>query len=97
MPLTVAPLRRLVFAFKVVFRDNVDPEDIVSKHIKLLHRYNEAKDATQVLVSLSFPERRSDFFHPFFLLPDLDWQGTHVLPYALVCFSDCTLTAGVST
>lgn len=29
-------------------RDGVDPDKIVSKHIKLLHRYNEAKDATQV-------------------------------------------------
>ncbi|KAI6154099.1 DNA repair protein, partial [Pisolithus tinctorius] len=25
-------------------------ETIVSNHIKLLHRYNEAKDATQILV-----------------------------------------------
>ncbi|KAI0652658.1 Swi5-domain-containing protein [Trametes meyenii] len=25
-------------------------EQIVSKHIKLLHRYNEAKDATQILI-----------------------------------------------
>ena len=27
---------------------DVDAEKIVKKHIKLLHRYNEAKDATQV-------------------------------------------------
>ncbi|KAF8555143.1 hypothetical protein OG21DRAFT_1508082 [Imleria badia] len=25
-------------------------EEIVSRHIKLLHRYNEAKDATQILI-----------------------------------------------
>lgn len=31
-----------------LFRGGLDPEKIVSKHIKLLHRYNEAKDATQV-------------------------------------------------
>ncbi|KAF8489781.1 hypothetical protein F5888DRAFT_1621695 [Russula emetica] len=27
-----------------------DAQQIVSRHIKLLHRYNEAKDATQVLL-----------------------------------------------
>ncbi|KAI0284841.1 hypothetical protein BC826DRAFT_942158 [Russula brevipes] len=27
-----------------------DAQKIVSRHIKLLHRYNEAKDATQVLL-----------------------------------------------
>ncbi|KAI0756152.1 DNA repair protein [Daedaleopsis nitida] len=25
-------------------------EEIVSRHIRLLHRYNEAKDATQILI-----------------------------------------------
>ena len=29
-------------------------EEIVSKHIKLLHRYNEAKDATQVHLIASY-------------------------------------------
>ncbi|KAL1709458.1 DNA repair protein [Schizophyllum commune] len=29
---------------------DVDAEKIVKKHIKLLHRYNEAKDATQILI-----------------------------------------------
>ena len=29
-------------------REGVDADKTVSKHIKLLHRYNEAKDATQV-------------------------------------------------
>ncbi|KIM48711.1 hypothetical protein M413DRAFT_37390, partial [Hebeloma cylindrosporum] len=27
---------------------NEDPEKIVKRHIELLHKYNEAKDATQV-------------------------------------------------
>ncbi|KAG6380676.1 hypothetical protein JVT61DRAFT_5048 [Boletus reticuloceps] len=30
------------------FRQHENAEEIVSRHIKLLHRYNEAKDATQV-------------------------------------------------
>ncbi|KAL4261901.1 SWI5/SAE3 family protein [Pleurotus pulmonarius] len=29
---------------------NVDAEKIVKEHIKLLHEYNEAKDAAQVLI-----------------------------------------------
>lgn len=31
-------------------RKEEDASAIVSKHIKLLHRYNEAKDATQILI-----------------------------------------------
>ncbi|KAH7920931.1 hypothetical protein BV22DRAFT_1198552 [Leucogyrophana mollusca] len=31
-------------------RKNENPERIVSNYIKLLHRYNEAKDATQILI-----------------------------------------------
>ncbi|KAH9956624.1 DNA repair protein [Russula dissimulans] len=27
-----------------------DAQQIVSRHIKLLHRYNEAKDATQIII-----------------------------------------------
>ncbi|KAI0714655.1 DNA repair protein [Earliella scabrosa] len=30
--------------------ENENAEQIVSRHIKLLHRYNEAKDATQILI-----------------------------------------------
>ncbi|KAF8885104.1 Swi5-domain-containing protein [Mucidula mucida] len=40
-------------AFRVVYRSNsedVDAEAIVKRHIKLLHQYNEAKDATQILI-----------------------------------------------
>jgi hypothetical protein len=29
-------------------RPDEDPEKIVKRHIELLHKYNEAKDATQV-------------------------------------------------
>ncbi|KAJ3829717.1 DNA repair protein [Lentinula raphanica] len=32
------------------FNTNLDAEKIVNQHIKLLHRYNEAKDATQILI-----------------------------------------------
>jgi len=32
------------------FSENEDPEKIVSRHIKLLHQYNESKDATQILI-----------------------------------------------
>ncbi|KAJ6541724.1 DNA repair protein, partial [Mycena capillaripes] len=30
--------------------EHEDAEAIVKKHIQLLHRYNEAKDATQILI-----------------------------------------------
>jgi len=30
--------------------ENEDSEKIVSNHIKLLHQYNESKDATQILI-----------------------------------------------
>ncbi|TFY63699.1 hypothetical protein EVJ58_g3099 [Rhodofomes roseus] len=32
------------------YRENEDAAKIVSRHIKLLHRYNEAKDAAQILI-----------------------------------------------
>jgi Swi5 len=32
------------------FRNGEDAQKIVSRHIKLLHRYNEAKDAAQVIL-----------------------------------------------
>ena len=31
-------------------REGENADEIVSKHIKLLHRYNEAKDAAQILI-----------------------------------------------
>jgi hypothetical protein len=35
-----------------VFREDVDADKMVKTHIKLLHQYNEAKDAAQVFVHL---------------------------------------------
>ncbi|PVG03218.1 hypothetical protein CPB86DRAFT_810849 [Serendipita vermifera] len=35
--------------FQVRLRDG-NPEDIVNRHIKLLHSYNESKDAAQILM-----------------------------------------------
>lgn len=32
----------------MTLKEGVDADKVVSKHIKLLHRYNEAKDAAQV-------------------------------------------------
>jgi len=33
-----------------ILGEHEDAEKIVSKHIKLLHKYNEAKDAAQILI-----------------------------------------------
>jgi hypothetical protein len=38
----------LAFVFKTSAREGEDAEKIVQDHIKLLHSYNEAKDAAQV-------------------------------------------------
>ncbi|KIL71480.1 hypothetical protein M378DRAFT_65162 [Amanita muscaria Koide BX008] len=37
-------------ALQKELREGEDAEQIVKKHISLLHRYNEAKDATQILI-----------------------------------------------
>ena len=42
--------RETSFFFLFFFSEEEDAELIVKKHIALLHSYNEAKDATQVLV-----------------------------------------------
>ncbi|KAJ3762608.1 Swi5-domain-containing protein [Lentinula raphanica] len=34
----------------IITSQGEDAEKIVNQHIKLLHRYNEAKDATQILI-----------------------------------------------
>ncbi|KAM5539894.1 hypothetical protein V8D89_006397 [Ganoderma adspersum] len=39
----------LGYAF-LASREDENAEKIVSRHIKLLHKYNEAKDATQILI-----------------------------------------------
>lgn len=50
--------------------DGVDAEKIVARHIRLLHMYNEAKDATQVLIGrVSHPSR----LHTLQALPTLRW------------------------
>ncbi|EGO19094.1 hypothetical protein SERLADRAFT_443629 [Serpula lacrymans var. lacrymans S7.9] len=46
----VSKLQAQVDELQQVLGENEDAEKIVSKHIKLLHRYNEAKDATQILI-----------------------------------------------
>ena len=40
-------------------RPNEDPEKIVKRHIELLHKYNEAKDATQVRFSVFIFRRKA--------------------------------------
>ncbi|KIM69982.1 hypothetical protein SCLCIDRAFT_18978 [Scleroderma citrinum Foug A] len=47
----VEKLQAEIDALQQKLGDNVKAETIVSNHIKLLHRYNEAKDATQVRVA----------------------------------------------
>ncbi|KZV67481.1 hypothetical protein PENSPDRAFT_611342 [Peniophora sp. CONT] len=46
----VAALQKEVEELQKTLGEEVDAEKIVFKHIKLLHRYNEAKDATQILI-----------------------------------------------
>ena len=57
--LAVAVIRHLSYqAFVDIFiSDGENADKIVSRHIKLLHRYNEAKDAAQVC---AFPRRRGE-------------------------------------
>jgi hypothetical protein len=46
--LGLAAITLLLWGPSISLRDKGDAEAIVKKHIKLLHQYNEAKDATQV-------------------------------------------------
>ncbi|KAJ6601181.1 DNA repair protein [Mycena vulgaris] len=46
----VAALQAEVDSLQKELGENEDAEAITKKHIKLLHRYNEAKDATQILI-----------------------------------------------
>lgn len=57
-----------------IFRSNENAEEIVSRHIKLLHRYNEAKDATQVLNGFSCVRYQTDVH--CFLCKDPHRKGT---------------------
>lgn len=69
-------LQAEIEALQKELREGEDAEQIVKKHISLLHRYNEAKDATQV----------SGYLHTTtdietFLLKDLDWEGAYDYGY----------------
>ncbi|KAJ6489621.1 DNA repair protein [Mycena vitilis] len=46
----LAALQAEVESLEKELGEHEDAEAIVKKHIKLLHRYNEAKDATQILI-----------------------------------------------
>ncbi|KAI0354771.1 hypothetical protein OH77DRAFT_1521644 [Trametes cingulata] len=54
--------------------ENENAEQIVSRHIKLLHRYNEAKDATQILIGklAAYQQRTIRQVHNDFGLTDED-------------------------
>ncbi|KAF9444037.1 hypothetical protein P691DRAFT_763757 [Macrolepiota fuliginosa MF-IS2] len=46
----IATLQEEIQALQETLGANENAEAIVKTHIKLLHRYNEAKDATQILI-----------------------------------------------
>ncbi|PFH49785.1 hypothetical protein AMATHDRAFT_4550 [Amanita thiersii Skay4041] len=46
----VAALKTEIAALQKELGEGEDAETIVKKHIEQLHRYNEAKDATQILI-----------------------------------------------
>ncbi|KAJ6541729.1 DNA repair protein [Mycena capillaripes] len=46
----IAALQAEVESLAKELGEHEDAEAIVKKHIQLLHRYNEAKDATQILI-----------------------------------------------
>ncbi|KAF9004917.1 hypothetical protein BDZ89DRAFT_1026127 [Hymenopellis radicata] len=46
----IAALEEETRTLQQALGENVDAEAIVKRHIKLLHQYNEAKDATQILI-----------------------------------------------
>ncbi|KAF7347289.1 hypothetical protein MVEN_01484200 [Mycena venus] len=46
----MAALQAEVASLEKELGEHEDADAIVKKHIKLLHRYNEAKDATQILI-----------------------------------------------
>ncbi|KAJ7194758.1 DNA repair protein [Mycena pura] len=55
----VAALRAEIESLETEFGRGDDAEAIVKKHIKLLHRYNEAKDATQILIGKLAAQRET--------------------------------------
>ncbi|KAA1477254.1 hypothetical protein DENSPDRAFT_884940 [Dentipellis sp. KUC8613] len=46
----IAELQAEVQKLEVQLGEGEDADKIVSRHIRLLHRYNEAKDAAQILM-----------------------------------------------
>ncbi|KZP10112.1 hypothetical protein FIBSPDRAFT_1051509 [Athelia psychrophila] len=46
----IASLEASVAELQTQLGEGVDAEKIVARHIRLLHTYNEAKDAAQVLI-----------------------------------------------
>ncbi|KAH9948218.1 DNA repair protein [Amylocystis lapponica] len=46
----IASLQAEIDEMQQILGPDVDADKIVSRHIKLLHQYNEAKDATQILI-----------------------------------------------
>ena len=60
-------------------RESENAEAIVKRHINLLHRYNEAKDATQVWVYIT-----QTYAYTHNSRVDPDWEGTYSAKYAKV-------------
>lgn len=46
----VATLQAEIDRLQEELGEGVDANEVVKRHIVLLHRYNEAKDATQILI-----------------------------------------------
>ncbi|RDB29444.1 DNA repair protein SWI5 [Hypsizygus marmoreus] len=46
----LSALQTEIDTLQLALGEHEDPEKIVKNHIKLLHQYNEAKDATQILI-----------------------------------------------
>ena len=72
------------FFLCILIRIDEDAEKIVKKHITLLHRYNEAKDATQVSFEVGAVyhcQVLKNFFSGLFvrllLRIDSNWKGTN--------------------
>ncbi|KAI0728372.1 DNA repair protein [Fomitopsis betulina] len=55
----IAELQAEVEELQKQLGEDVDAEKIVSRHIKLLHGYNEAKDAAQILMGRLAAHRQS--------------------------------------
>ncbi|TFK42167.1 DNA repair protein [Crucibulum laeve] len=54
--------------------EDIDAGEIVKRHIKLLHQYNEAKDATQILIGrlATLKETTIRQIHNDYDLPEAD-------------------------